>query len=611
MSNLINAVIAGELDDVETAVLNIWAHASDVSTIESTAKTNTDLVHLPKTTLEHCPDAMGLDIISRTLAEQPDAIDSLSTACQLSSSYNMLSTVESVASIHLRQTRASIMKANCSLFAWIDLWLPAQCDRLGELDRKDLNVNLHWLYDLCVHIKSAVACRHLKDKEFKSDQYTTRLPASVTTIRDRCLPFNMQPSVHQTLIVEIVQEVVSGWLGIVDENLRWKAWFVAALLENFNENVLLLEYVWTAHQKMKKSTLLRQHSNTPKWQFMEPFKESLRGHPLSHSSSAESNMITRLSDFMQAKSEHDAQAVSGRRSLLGMQVPKVIMDAREKRLKAFGDFVVQSLGVFYHTVDKNTANSLQLAILESPNTLSPFREHSPDRLRFQGSDSPFSPEHIHEPYGLFSALIWRIITFNTPFSAHEPMIYHDIDEWNKAIEEIHDSTYVCDPMVYGHPGHRGPLLAKLLWPAALNSGWQDICRDIPHDFQDLVNFFLAPKRFPQLGILIGFLLCSDYVYSGVAKVPTIEVVGECISRINSGGARGLELMGLLEEHNPKGRKHQRHDDGACIHAAQTAYHFIGNLLTSQEQKDVTYDSIMTENALCKFKRLVSRKLIHF
>ena len=589
--------------------MNIWAHVDDVSIVDSAATLKLDLALARKSSLKYETDATGLDIISRSLTEEPNRVDSLSTAHQLSSSFKLMSTMESVASIHLRQTRASIMKANCSLFSWLDLWLPAECDRISELSRNDVNINSRWIYDLYTHIKSAVLCRRLKDKQFHSEQYVTQLPGSITKIRDRCLPFNMPSSARQSLIVDVVQEVVAGWLGIADENLRWKAWFIAALLEYFDENVLLLEYVWVAHQKMKKSTLLRQHSRTPKWEFMDPFKESLRGHIISKPSSDESKMISRLSDFMQAKSEHDAQGISENRPFLAVQVPKVIMDAREKRLKAFGDFILQSLGVFYHTVDNNTANSLQLAILESPNTLNPFREHSPDRVRFQGSDSPFSPEYIYEPCGLFSALIWRIITFNTSFSTHEPMMYHDIDAWNRAIEEIHDPSYVCDSTVYGHPGHRGAPLAKLLWPAVLESGWKHMSNDAPHEFKDLLEFFVAPRRFPQLGILIGFLLCGDYAYSGVAKIPTIEIVGECISRINSGGARGLELMGLLEERSPKGHKHQRHDDTACIHAAQTVFQFVGNLLTSQEQIDVTYDPIMIENALCKFKRLVSRKLI--
>ena len=47
-----------------------------------------------------------------------------------------------------------------------------------------------------------------------------------------------------------------------------------------------------------------------------------------------------------------------------------------------------------------------------------------------------------------------------------------------------------------------------------------------------------------MGNLVGWLLASDYAYTGLVALPHAPKVGEIIFQINAGGKGGLELLGF-------------------------------------------------------------------
>jgi hypothetical protein len=63
------------------------------------------------------------------------------------------------------------------------------------------------------------------------------------------------------------------------------------------------------------------------------------------------------------------------------------------------------------------------AMRRTPDKYSPFRELAPSRVRCKGSDGPFIPELIWAKAGIFSATLWRGITYATELATEGPMIF--------------------------------------------------------------------------------------------------------------------------------------------------------------------------------------------
>ena len=641
IAKLVTAVLQDELLQIEACALSVWSSVSTSSAVCPAPGNDASGSHRAQPLL---PAHLDMTAQRRylehvhLLMSTPEADRNLSTAVQIFAQFRILDVAEAQTTIDIRKTRANLMLGNHALWTWLDCWIPQQCHRMNasslQLDRgSERPKGQSWLsslfYDACqmVFTRDTAGPRSFVSTEYAVDS----LPA-VCQIAPRAVPF--RPSLEQSeeLAVRITQDVVSGWLGMTDSTRRWSGWFVGALLETFDPHVLYLDYIWKAYETMKRGSLLKQHSRSLDYTKMEPFKAALRTHPLHDTSSPESSLVHRIGQLVEVDSMSNAQNLLAHAPPLNYStpLPRPIFEIKEHRLRAFADFITQSLQVFYHEVEMPAfsydqqamdyrindlqTTKLQQAMLEDPDFLLPFREHTPWRLRQKGKEGPFDAVVLTKPAALFSAVVGRVITFRTEFGRREPMFFDGLVGWRDTIKGINDESYMCNPQAYGRFNpRRNTALAAQLWKGAEECGWPLFATQ-DHNFWEVYDFLrtpgISPPRFPQLGDLTAYLLAADYAYTSVAQKPSLHTIAKCIASINRGAAAGLELLGHIPERtrSPSGAPKKPPVD-QCRAGVELLHDFLGKFLTPQQQVDVTFDFIMDKNALCKFSHTVHLKLI--
>ncbi|KAJ7679548.1 hypothetical protein DFH06DRAFT_1121229 [Mycena polygramma] len=140
------------------------------------------------------------------------------------------------------------------------------------------------------------------------------------------------------------------------------------------------------------------------------------------------------------------------------------------------------------------------------------------------------------------------------------------------------------------------------WPANTANG--NYAFRACYDFLKATN----PSRFREIGSLAGFLLAADFSYAGVVQPPTATEVGEIIRGINKGGVRGLKLLRLVGERPCGNGRAFKMGNADEIRAAFCRLHgFLNNKLSAAQKAHMVFDTIMTENSLCKLTRVAGDK----
>jgi hypothetical protein len=158
---------------------------------------------------------------------------------------------------------------------------------------------------------------------------------------------------------------------------------------------------------------------------------------------------------------------------------------------------------------------------------------SPHSRKRSSSDGPFSPNVRHTQSGIFSAMIWRAITFASPFSFKHQMVFLNLRQFTHLVVVVslrEGSEYFCDSLAYGTKNpQRPPNLAPIYWEATGSHDWQAYTAKGLVPFMSCYKKYLhpseSPARFPQLGRLTAYLLTADYVYAGVVEMPTLDEIG--------------------------------------------------------------------------------------
>jgi len=106
--------------------------------------------------------------------------------------------------------------------------------------------------------------------------------------------------------------------------------------------------------------------------------------------------------------------------------------------------------------------------------------------------------------------------------------------------------------------------------------------------------------FLQFGPLIAYLLTVDYSYTAVVSSPSLDDMANAIARINAGGIKGLEALGILPD-----TCNMKLDAriAAVKPAFQMFYNFLDKALTAEQKQIIGFDYIMVEHTLCKMARL--------
>ncbi|KAJ7736466.1 hypothetical protein B0H16DRAFT_1730802 [Mycena metata] len=243
---------------------------------------------------------------------------------------------------------------------------------------------------------------------------------------------------------------------------------------------------------------------------------------------------------------------------------------------------------------------LQTAVNTKLDFLLPFREHGPSRVTHGVLEVLFIQDTRRPGLGCSSA------TSTTYVSA-----------WDAECAKYTSPPefFFCNPWAYSkRKSKRSESLVTEYW-AAIHvpdcPNWEANTANGNYAFKSCYDFLkqTSPSRFQEIGPLAGFLLAGDFSYTGVVQSPTVDDVGEIIRGINTGGVKGLELLGLVR---PREKGTGRAFKMASMVEVKAGFSklqgFLDTKLTAAQKAHMIFDPIMSENSGCKLTRVVKAKM---
>ncbi|KAF8223294.1 hypothetical protein L208DRAFT_1317448 [Tricholoma matsutake] len=246
----------------------------------------------------------------------------------------------------------------------------------------------------------------------------------------------------------------------------------------------------------------------------------------------------------------------------------------------------------------------------------PFCDRAPSRMRILEEGGPFSPDIVSTPAGLFTALIFRGVTYHTDFLFDQECIFQHLSDWqvlHKELSKMHSPEYFCDRSAYGQRSIAQDVShVSAYWEAAQDfklGGWVMDTR--PIEFEVLYNNFYkgrlcSRKAFPGFGPLKSFLLAANYAITNKATTPLLASIGKIIYQIGCGALKGLSCLGFT-----------------CTDVATTAQAFTAvhnhllDVIPENHRQQMGFGIFFVEHTLCKYGRLdtalfksVYRKKMH-
>ncbi|TEB14402.1 hypothetical protein FA13DRAFT_1721558 [Coprinellus micaceus] len=209
----------------------------------------------------------------------------------------------------------------------------------------------------------------------------------------------------------------------------------------------------------------------------------------------------------------------------------------------------------------------------------PFRERAPDLLRARGEGGFFHADNVKTTAGIFSALVWRVVSFATPFAKEQRMTFNDYNDYL-------DEVQACEG------GRSVPR-------------WEDFTSS-RRTFNDCLEYFRKKVKkksiFPGLGNLRSFLLVCDLSYAGVCQPPDEYEMARCILDNAGGSLKELVKLGLVpsKDHMPLDREDKVYKVGVGF---QEVVGSLENEMTQEEMQEIGLDLICVEHILCKAHKL--------
>lgn len=559
----------------------------------------------------------------KAIVEKPTDPASIATISTVWNGLRAIQSSEAETNIINRFQRRCVMFTTYGAWFWLDGWILEQCKKILQGAWID---SANWLFKLVKRVEMMRSLRQAS-KEFDPTEFGIDLPSRSYTYNSPPAQWDTTIEAEHNKIISITIEILQHWLcfptGKEAKEGRKKAWFIYVLIRELGEDVLILNQTWTAFNQTKNNMFSAVNSSNPAlFECALPFREAARRHPLHDKLSEEYSALSRVGDLLRSMRNGSLyKLVEGHSHAIGLPVDRVPDEARyisDKKFEKFLDYVHEMLVLDRVGLDGIASPSrIQKEVANNPDSMMPFREHAPGRLRLMGDDGPFSTKTAATREGVFSALIWRGITFATNFSRDEDMVFDTLDDWNQKVREVRDKganrSYICNSSAYGiHNSGRGPEHAEAYWRALDSNDWPLFVKEGPVEFMECYKFFYTksfPARFPQIGALCGYLLAADYAYTELVCKPTLEEVGSVIRTINRGGASGLEILGLIETRSrPTGTKSTPGLE-ECQEGVRRVHAFLESHLSQEEWNQGHFDSIVIEHLLCKYSKRSTQSIM--
>jgi hypothetical protein len=512
-----------------------------------------------------------------------------------------------------RTQRAGIMYMDYTAWRWLEVYITRVC---ADILAADLLVAHDWLTRLVLDVKTYLYSRPKDPREFQSTAYHSELTTVTYTIAPRSrLP--VESTKHDDVIISSVNSILQHWLEFpTDAIAKQRACFVHAVTTEYGTNALYLDGVWEAYRALNG----RAKYIGP-WRVSASFKSLRRDehysdvHPLSDQNSTEHQMLQDLVDLLKGLGNnshsitHSIDISNDDLSILFFKrLSPQLRKLAIKEIRTFASFITDTTNYQLRRHAPPASPKLIKIIQDRPDKFNPFRELAPSRACMRRAGGPYSEEHVRTTGGIFSAIVWRAITFGTPFAVEGPRVFTSCDDFDlkRKATGVKDKRYFCDMSAYGscNPKRRVEN-ARIYWQSLRDGKWEAFVGTSKIGFKECYDFFLCPKGpnlFPQLGALTAYLLTADLTYSGVVEPPTLDEICDTICDLNKGAANALRKMRLI----PLKDSHGTAIKEAYRQAFKSVHATVLKLIPSEQHTPLFVDYILIEHMLCKFSRSYDR-----
>jgi len=530
------------------------------------------------------------------------------------------------ASILLRIQHATSMLYNYTMWNWLDVHLAGVATSI--LKGGDAGED-QWLEGLIDSICEMFDLR-IESYTYYAINYGLSLPGAEHTLR--CSKWPRTGKTRQSAIVQAVVEIVQKWLSFPEQqNARVQAWFLHAIISQFGVEILLLDHIWHTHAQVTR-TLFRQGPwRLDSFADVQPLVDIAPSHPLFNKHSPERTVVSDLANLIHrfAMGQIALQESDAPESTVTTPIDKLPTELRssaDAKMNLFRDFLQDSVGFVVSNSPSLTAVHptlastnpkfpiLRKAMSENPDFTLPFREMAPGRIHISQPDGPFHSTVIRTTRGIYSALIWRAITFNTPFAAAGPKIFNSYADFERARARAgpQPPEYFCNKAAYGVTDHgRVVENSRVYWDALQGDLWPNFVRDRMLSFRECYDFFSFKKngtRFGHLGILGSYLITADLVYAGVVDPPGDKDIGWIVHHLNKGAMSALIELGLVSRPppHPITKKPTKPKQEECEKGVRRIFQIMMEVVPAELHTSLIVDLIAVEHSLCKFGRALKR-----
>ena len=556
------------------------------------------------------------------LSTLQNSTSSLTTVNYMSCSWGHLLQLTSLGrnlSLVVRKQHMMIMLLSHHMWYWLDIYVAKTAREFLELPERPVLEEETWLKSLVDNVK-AMYVEHLARRTFIAAAYGIKaVPGNKEhTIT---LDFRQWPQTKQAShIVSTVIEIIQSWLQFpTHSNARVQAWFVHVIITQFDPRLLYLDYIWTTYNNVVKNLFRRGTWHLDSFSCVKSIVDAAPDHPLFNTTSKETKIIMDLGqivdDFVSGKLTSGPRG-NGESAINTnvSQLPQSLRNVAEDRVAIFKSFIRYSMNFVLFLSMEGVPSSLVTMFTGSGDKSIPFRELAPGRSRFKSPEGPFAPNVVRTTEGIFSALVWRGITFAAPFSLDNtiPMVFNSAFHFDQeCTKESHNgkpASFFCDPAAYGvHNPQRMVSLAQSYWASLKGDIWPDFVRNRIVPFKECYSFFrtrvkagtTTVPRFPNIGPLTSYLITADLFYSGVVERPSVQDIAWIIKEVNKGPVAALEGLGLVTLRRTKSSKPNITE---CQAALKYVYGVVCEVVPEEHRETLHIDYIMLENSLCKFSR---------